>query len=401
MPANRTASRKANLLSGFPLKRILLFSVPLLLSSLISQAYTLCDMAVVGHYLDDEAFAAVGASGTLVYFIFTTFWALCNGCAIITAQRFGANDQEGLRRSVATCFSISAITAVLLMATAIPLLSPLLRLIKTPEGAIFANSRIYLLWLLAGLPVAAFNNIVTAMIRALGDSLTPTIFLVVSAVVNIALNVACIVFLGMGVEGVAIATVVAQLVSSLGSYFYCYRKFPQLAPPWREWRNSAKTYWAHLRVALPMALQFMGTAVGFVLLQSALNTLGKNAINAYTVGNRTELFLGTPMGAFGLAVSTFVAQNYGAGLFDRIRKGIRQITAFSLSATAVLCLVMATGSGLAVDLLLKNAPAEIYPDVALYLRVCAVLYVFLSLIYIHRNALQGLGRAIVLRHPHG
>ena len=281
------------------------------------------------------------------------------------------------------------------MVTVIPFLSPLLRLIKTPEGAIFAHSRVYLLWLLAGLPVSAINNVVTAELRAFGDSLTPTIFLIVSAVVNIGLNVACIVFLSMGVEGVAIATVASQLVSGVGAYLYCYRKFPQLAPPWHEWRNLARTYWAHLRVALPMALQFMGTAVGFVLLQSALNILGKNAINAYTVGCKTEQFLGTPMAAFGMAVSTFVAQNYGAGLYDRIRGGMRQITVFSLSATAVICVMMVLGARLSVDLLMEGAPGALYADVSLYLKISAALYFFLSLIYIHRNALQGMGRAIV------
>ena len=381
--------------SGNPIKKIINFAIPILVSTLISHAYTLADTAIVGRYLGENAFAAVGASSTIIYFIFATFGALCNGCSIITAHKYGAKDAEGIKRSVASCYTIAGVTALLIMAIVIPLLPYFLGLLKTPEGEIFEDSKRYLLILFLGLPISAVANVVATSIRAFGDSLTPTFSLIVSAVLNVGLNILFIIHLGMGVEGVALATVIAQLFATATIFAIGIRKHPQLAPGFKYWKNELISYWNHLRIAIPMALQFQGTAIGFVMLQSALNIMGKDTINTYTIGFRTEQLLGSTFASIGAAVATFVAQNYGAGLYSRIRQGIKQITIVVIALTAIASFILAFGSEIATNLFLDEASPELYPKVKMYLRVSAVLYICLTLLYVHRNTLQGLGKAFV------
>lgn len=381
--------------SGNPIKKIINFAIPILVSTLISHLYTLADTAIVGRYLGENAFAAVGASSTIIYFIFATFGALCNGCSIITAQKYGAKDAEGIKRSVASCYTIAGVTALLIMAIVIPLLPYFLGLLKTPEGEIFEDSKRYLLILFLGLPISAVANVVATSIRAFGDSLTPTFSLIVSAVLNVGLNILFIIKLGMGVEGVALATVIAQLFATATIYAIGIRKHPQLAPGFKYWKNELISYWNHLRIAIPMALQFQGTAIGFVMLQSALNIMGKDTINTYTIGVRTEQFLGSLFAAIGASIATFVAQNYGAGLYSRIRLGIKQITIVIVILTVLASLILTFGSEVAINLFLDEASPELYPKVKMYLRVSAVLYICLTLLYVHRNTLQGLGKAFV------
>lgn len=389
-------ARKARLLIGIPIKSILLFGLPLFISNIINHLYGIADLAIVGKFLSSDDFAAVGATGNIVYFVFSTFWALCNGCAVVTAQRFGAGRERALRKSLTATFVIAFVTALLLMATVIPNIAAVLSLLETPTGIIFEGAKLYLLYLFWGLPITAVHNFVTSELRALGDSLTPTIFMIISAVLNVGLNYSFIVHFGMGVEGVAIATVAAQAVSTVGSLIVANKKFPFFTSPFKYWINSFRTYWQHLRIALPLALQFISIAVGFVTLQGALNSIGKVAINSYTVGVKTEQFLGTTLTALSVAVATFVAQNYGAGLFDRIKKGVIQSTFAAIGFTLLSVILMLLGPRIAVDVFLEEPEHEIYGIVSRYLFISAVFYICIGMLYVHRSMLQGLGYARIL-----
>ncbi len=388
-------NRKTALLEGSPVKSIILFGLPILATYLINALYTAADAAIVGHYLNENSFAAVNSAGTTIYFVFSAITALCTGCTIVSAQRYGANDRKGVHRSIAASYTVAAVSSILTTILIVAFLDPLLRMINTPDGEIFHHTKLYLLILFLGLPITAFNNIIAAELRALGDSITPTIFMAVSAVVNVGLNIVFIIWLKMGVDGVAYATIISQLASGLGSYIVGSRNYKELTPPLPAWFNKLSFFWEHLRLGIPMSLQFMGTGIGFVVLQAALNSIGKDAINAASICGRVEGLLGTPISAIGTAVATFVAQNYGAKAYDRIRNGVNHITIVSLAITAVMALIFVFGSELAVNIFMSDANPVIRENVRYFMRVSASLFLFLALIYIHRNTLQGLGYATV------
>lgn len=394
---NRHDNGGAAMLFGSPLKCIVLFAIPILLSNLFQQLYTLCDQIVVGRYLGKSPFAAIGASGSIVYFVFVTFWAMCNGNAIFLAQKIGSGNKRDIVRSMAASYLIAFVSSLLIMASLLPLLDPLLRIMKMPEGEIFSLGRTYLFFLLLGLPTNALNNVAFASVRSFSDSVTPLVFGIVSSVSNIMLNVALIIFLGMGVEGVAIATIVSQIIAGIGPILWCKRKFPELVPAKTDFLSvDFRWIWAHLRISIPMALQFLGTAIGFLVLQSALNSLGEDAINSYNIGFRTEQLLAIPVSVIGLSMATFVAQNYGAGKFDRIRRAVKSATILSLSFAAAITATMVFASSAAVKIFLgEGCGSSVFRMTETYLRIAASFFFFLSLLYLHRNTLQGMGKAFV------
>ncbi|WP_449385053.1 MATE family efflux transporter [Cellulomonas soli] len=383
-----------NLTLGRPARLILAFAVPLLIGNVVQQLYGFADAFVVGRTIGVDALAAVGATGGLSFLMLGFAWGLTSGLAIPTAHAFGAGDHAAVRRSVAAGAVLTAGFAVLLTAVAVPAARPLLELMHTPPE-ILADATVFIEVTFWGTAVTIAFNFLSSTIRALGDSRTPLVFLVVACGLNVALVFAFIQGLGMGVEGAALATVVSQLVSVLACLWLVRTRMPILRLSRADWRVSRADLAEQLHLGLPMGFQTSIIAIGTLVLQYAINGLGAQAVAAFTAAQRVDALAIAPMSSFGLALATFTAQNHGAQLHARIRQGVRQTclitAAFSLGIAAVTIL-----AGPALVRLFVGQGQEHVVDLAyVYLVSNGVLYVVLGLLFALRGTLQGLGRTVV------
>lgn len=380
--------------TGSPMRLIIMFTIPLLIGNVFQQLYSMADTVIVGRTIGVQALAAVGATGPLCFLVLGFFFGFSSGVTVVTAQRFGAKDSDGVRRSIAMatmlCAAISAVATI----GSVILTKPLLRLMNTPED-IFGGSYEYLVVIFIGIGATVFYNLISGIIRALGDSRTPLIFLIVASVLNIVLDFIFILWFGMGVGGAAWATVISQLASGLWCLQFARRRYSQFQLKRRDWHFSWNFAWEHLRIALPMAFQFSITAVGVIVMQAVLNTFGSTAVAAFTAAAKIDQLAVQPGFSIGIAIATYAAQNYGAGLYRRIREGVGKC---SLLATVFALLMGATVIIFCPQftrLFVGDGHPEVIPLVRTYMLTNGSCYTILGLLFIYRNALQGIGRAFV------
>ena len=307
---------------GRTLPQIFSFTLPLLLGNLLQQTYSMVDAAIVGRFLGINALAAVGASTSVVFLILGFCNGCCGGFGIPVAQKFGARDYATMRRCVAVSLRLAAVMSVVLAVVTSLACGDILRLMRTPE-AIFEGAYYYLLITFIGIPCTFFYNLLSCIIRALGDSKTPFWFLLLSTVLNIVLDLFCILVLRWGVAGAAIATLVSQAVSAVLCYRYMLRHFEVLRTTPEERRFSWPLARTLLYIGMPMGLQFSITAIGSIMLQSANNALGTACVAAFTAAMRIKMFFICPFESLGMAMATFAGQNYGAGRPERVWQGIK------------------------------------------------------------------------------
>ena len=376
--------------TGNPARLILFFSVPLLIGNIFQQLYFMADMAIVSRTISLSAMAAVGATGALTFLVFGFFFGLTNGFAVITAQRFGAKDYDGVRRSVAVSTLLGTAATGLGMLVSLPFIEQLLRLMNTPDD-ILADSVIYVAALCWGTAATVFYNLLSCFIRALGDSWTPLLFLVIATFLNIGLDLLFIITFGMGIAGAAWATVLAQALSALFCLLYIRRRFPLLCPRREDWRFDAGFAWEHLRVALPMAFQFSITAIGVLVMQEEINRFGTVTIAAFTAGARIEQLAVQPMFTLGIAIATFAAQNYGARRLDRVRTGVTQCTLISVAWCIVSGIALALFSRPLVGIFIPVDSEPVATAQAQnYIYMTAALFIILG-----QLVLQGIGRSFM------
>jgi len=384
-----------DLTRGNPLKQILLFSLPILLGNLFQQLYGMVDAVIVGRCLGDNAMAAVGATGSVNFFILGFVQGTSSGFAIRTAQAFGAGDKREIRRSVRCCLILAVWLTVVMTSLSVPFLPWLLRFMKTPDD-LLRDAVLYIQIICGGMFSAIFYNIMAAILRALGDSKTPLIFLIVSALLNIALDLLLIAGFGMGVEGAALATVVAQTLSAAACLVYGRKHCEYLHTGGERGQIPARMYLDHLSVGVPMGLQFSVTAIGSMMLQSAFNRFGTAGATAYVVACKVEGIIMQPGQALAVTMSNYMGQNLGAKRYDRIVRGVRSAMliglCFSLAAMVVIYSVGEQMLGLFFS---GEMPQQVREWGMLYLRVTTVFYIFLSGIFIFRDGLQGLGERAV------
>ena len=311
--------------SGPSLPLILNFTFPLLLGNLLQQTYSLVDAAIVGKFLGINALASVGASTSVVFLILGFCNGCCGGFGIPVAQKFGARDYVTMRRYVSVSLKLAAVMSVAVAIVTSLLCGFILRSMRTPEN-IFEGAYLYLLITFIGVPCTFFYNLLSSIIRALGDSKTPFWFLLFSTILNIVLDLFCILTLGWGVAGAAIATVFSQGLSALLCYIYMYRKFDILKTEPADRRFRGDLARQLLYIGVPMGLQFSITAIGSIMLQSANNALGTACVAAFTAAMRIKMFVMCPLDSLGMAMATYSGQNYGAGKPDRIWMGIKSAT---------------------------------------------------------------------------
>ncbi|WP_309066040.1 MATE family efflux transporter [Microbacterium sp.] len=382
------------LTTGRPWRVILAFSVPLLIGNIVQQLYQFVDAIVVGRQLGVDSLAAVGATGSLIFLLIGFAWGLSSGFAIPTAQAYGAGDARGVRRSVATGTLLTGVTSLLLTVAGPLIAEPCLVLLQTPPE-LLAEATVFTQVTFIGGSTIMFFNYLAAIIRAIGDSRTPLVFLTVSCALNVLLVIVMVGPLAWGVAGAALATVVAQAVSVLLCLLYVWRRLPVLHVQRADWRVDRDEVGEHLRLGLPMGFQASIIAIGTLIVQVALNTLGAEAVAAYTTASRVDSIAVAFLSSLGLAASMYTAQNLGARRPDRIRRGVIQATWMALGASVVLgALLVAFGVPM-VRLFIGDGADAVVESAHLMLIVNGVSYWALGVLFVLRGALQGLGHTLI------
>lgn len=283
-----------DLTTGTPAKLIFLFTIPLLVGNIFQQFYNMVDMIIVGQKIGKEALAAVGATGSITFLIIGFAQGLTAGLSIITAQRFGAQDFRGVKKSFAVAIIISFTVTAILTVLSLVFLRPLLLLMQTPPD-IIQQAQEFISVILGGMFASMAFNLLSNMIRALGDSRTPLFFLIFAVIINVILDLVFIINFHMGIAGAGYATVIAQISASLMCVIYIKRKIPLLQVSKSDFKIDKDTIFTHLNAGLPMAFQSSIIAIGAVVLQSALNSLGTDVVAAQAAAGRIDQFATQPM----------------------------------------------------------------------------------------------------------
>ena len=383
-----------NLTEGSPARLILFFTLPLIAGNMFQQLYAFVDTLIVGRFLGVNALAAVGCTGALMFLMLGFVIGFSTGLTIYTGQRFGAQDAAGVRRSAAACAVLSLGVGIVLTGIGVLLCRYFLIWMQTPpeilDGAYAFISIIY-----GGMIFFIFCQTQSNLIRALGDSKTPTILLAAGLSLNIIFEPIAILVLGLGIPGAAGATILSQFCGSILCFLVILKKFPALHTRREDWRPDWALYKEHLKIALPMGFQSSIIAIGSVILQVALNGLGPTAVAAYAAAQKIESIAMMPMMSFGIAMSAYTAQNYGAQKFRRIGEGVRKCAYMTVSfAVLAGVLLIAFGPAL-LRLFVGTGAEEVVRYGHIYLIVNGSMYWVLALLFLFRYTLQGLGQSVV------
>ena len=374
---------------GSPWKNILFFCIPIFISNIFQQLYNMVDTIIVGQTISLSALAAVGCTGSISFLIIGFISGITSGFGVMMSQYFGAKDEESFKRSVGTCYILGLIVSVVVTAIAVPLL----RLMRTGDD-IIADAHSYIVTIYWGIIATVIYNMSAAMLRAIGDSRSPLVFLIMASVLNIGLDFLCILVFDMGVAGAGVATVASQLISGVCCVAYGLKRYSvlRIGRAHLRWNNGFA--WKHIKVGLPMALQFSITAIGIMAVQSALNDMGTMTVAAYSAASKIDSIAQQPFVAMGAAMATYCAQNYGAQQYGRIKQGIK--------VGAVLTVIFSVVGFLFVFALktpllqmFSDDYASIRDQSFLYLYACSASYLFLGVIHLLRNAVQGMGFSAV------
>ena len=303
---------------GKPSELIVEFIIPIILGNIFQQMYNVADTVIVGQFVGVQALAAVGATGTISFLILGFMQGLTTGFTVLTSQRYGAGDTEGVKRSVGNAWILSAIVTAAMTILSAAGMDWLLRVMQTPSD-IYEMARTYILIICLGMGFNILYNLLASMLRAVGNSRVPLYFLVLAAALNVVLDLVLIIVFHMGVAGAAVATIASQGVSGLLCLFYIWKKVPVLCVSREHFRPDKRCIRNQVSIGIPMALQFSITAVGTIMVQTALNMLGSVVVASYTVACKVEQFVTQAYSAMGMTMATYSAQNRGVGDLGRIR----------------------------------------------------------------------------------
>jgi len=385
-----------NMTSGEPLRLILAFALPMMVANVFQQMYTVVDTMVVGRVLGVDDLAAVGATDRLYGMLLAMITGVTNSVGILMAREFGAKQYETLRRVVGNAVTLSCIFAGLIMVIGLSAARPVLVLMETPPE-ILERSMSYLRLLLVGIPVSAGYNLTAAILRSMGDSKTPLNAMIVASLSNVALAVLFVMVLGFGIEGIALAILIAQGISCV----YCLvqlRKVEILSLRWNHFALAPVLVKRHLALGTPMMLQSFVISIGGMLLASVVNSFGVTFIGGYTSANKLRGVLEIAATSFDFAMITYVGQNLGAGNFDRIRTGMRRATATTVAISCVIGCGMLLFGRQIIGLFLSGDPQEVAAATEVAVRYLSLMSFFMPVLYvlhISRSAVQGMGNTVL------
>ena len=381
---------------GSPFSIILKFTMTLLLGNVAQQLYNIVDTIIVGRYVDPLALAAVGSTGTIMFLMFGTSNGMVSGFSIVTSQKYGAGDEKGVKASVTNGLYLSLAIAALITVIGLAFMRPLLKLMNTPAD-IFDYAIIYISTICGGIVCVILYNYCASLMRAVGNSKMPLIFLLCSAATNVGLDLLFIIRFHLGTYGAALATIIAQGLAVIPCIIYIYAKMPVLRPSKEDWKIDPKIIKQQLRLGIPMAIQYSITASGTVIMQSAFNTFDSVAVTAITAASKFQGIITMGMFSVGQTMAAYAGQNYGARNMKRIREGIHA----ALKIYVVYSVIAAVVAILAVPHVLwlffdTEVDVSLYIPWAMpYIIESAVCYFFLATIFIYRHTIQSVGYASI------
>ena len=379
---------------GNPMKIILSFTLPIFIGNVFQQFYNMADAVIVGKFVGNKALAAVGSTGTIMFLIYGFVVGMTAGFTVLTAQKFGAGDMKGMRKTVAGAGILSFVVGALLSILFMAFMKPLLILMNTPSD-IFADAYSYIMIVSGGILAQMLYNLLSSILRALGNSKLPLVFLIISALLNIVLDLVFIVGFGMGAKGAAVATVIAQGVSGILCLFYIIAKIPILHLKREDLDVGSTIYKNQLRIGVPMALQYSITAIGTMMVQSSLNILGSTLVAAYTAAGKIEQVVTQAYVAMGTTMATYAAQNMGAGSVKRIREGFKACTVIGVVYSFVAAGFIMTVGKYMTYLFVSEDVDIIMNSVDIYLKCIGIFFIPLAVVNIYRNGIQGLGYGLL------
>ena len=382
------------LTEGTPWKQILLFPIPIFWGNIFQLLYSLVDTKIVGSTLGTEALAAVGSVSTLHTLMTGFLNGLTLGFSLITAMCFGADNMKRLKKSFAMTIGLGVLTTTVLVVALMFVLQPLLHLLNVPEEQ-FAMSYAYISVLIVGLFATVLYNLCANTLRAIGDSLTPLLFLILATVSNIGLDYLFILEFHMGVQGAAYATVLAQLISVVLCFVRIFRKFPILHLQKSDFRPEKGLIVEMYKSGLSMGLMSCLVSIGTIMLQSAINTFGTTVIVAHTAARKVFEIMSLPMSVLGSAMATYCGQNYGAKRFDRIRQGIRASLLIAAIWSVAVFIICHTVEGALIRFVASTTDAEVIYWGSMYLKVDMSFIIVCGVIVILRNSMQGFGDRVI------
>lgn len=387
-------ARQQLLTEGKPYKKIIGFTIPILIGSLFQQLYSMADALIISRTLGVEAFAGVSSTGSITFLILGFAQGLTAGLAISISQSFGAEDYQAVKRHYVHNMAISLVVVAVLTALSLLGADWLLFIMQTPAD-ILDYARRYLVIIFGGMVVSMLYNFFANTLRALGDSKSPLYFLFVASGLNIVLDIVLIRFTPLGVAGAALATVISQGVSAALCLILILKKVEALSLKGYREPLQMRVILQNLRLGLPMAFQSSIIALGTIFMTYATNRMGSVAVASYSVGSKIDGIAVEPLRSLGMAMITYTAQNFGAGKHKRILQGVRQSIAIAAVLSAVLGLVMFFGGRGLVYLFLGTDDDVILSQGALLLFVHGVCYMILALLFIFRYVTQGLGQTLM------
>ena len=380
-----------NMTVGKPFPIIFGYFIPVLCSTLFQQLYSMVDTIIVGKGIGDMALAAVGVTGSITFFIFGFIMGLGNGMSVLMSQAYGAGDYDHLRKTITMGFISCGAVALVIMGISLLVIRPVLILLNT-SSVILDDAMLYVSIIILGIPLTLIYNCLSAILGALGDSRTPLAAVIISSFVNVFLDLLFIMCFGMGVEGAAIATLISQMISGV----FCFiklRKIPYVHLKKTDWKLDFSLIVEQFRIGIPVAFMNSVTAVGCILLQYFVNLFGVNYTAAYTACSKVSQFMTYPGTAVGAAMSVFAGQNLGAGEIGRIREGIKCSAKITLVVTAVTSAFLILAPHAMASIVLSDPVIiELSLD---YLRICGIMGWSISLLFVVRNALQGMGFTVI------
>ena len=387
-------NQNVDLMNGPIFKSLVVFMLPIFVSNLFQQLYNTVDTMIVGNVLGDTALAAIGSCGSIYELLVGFGLGIGNGLAIVAARSYGAQDHDLLKKTVAGSLVIGLIASLCITLAGAVGLRPLLVLLDTP-AEILEEAYSYILIIDVGVLVMFAYNLCAGLLRAIGNSFMPLVFLLISSGLNVALDLVFIAVVGMGVKGAAVATVISQGVSVVLCIFYVLRKTRVLVPERKHFQVGRKLYWDLFSQSISMGLMSSIVSAGSVVLQYGINGLGTLVIAGHTAARKMFAFTDMPLIAMANAGSTFVSQNYGANHPDRVRKGMREIYLYSVVVAVLAVLLMNVGAEWMVKLISGSSEAVVLENGAKYLIWNAPFYAVLGVLLSTRYALQSLGQKVL------
>ncbi len=379
-----------NMTEGNPAKSIFYFTMPMLIGNIFQQAYSMVDSIVVGWAVGPGAVAAVGASFGIMFFILSFVFGISMGISVVISQFFGAKKMDELKHAYGTSLICMAGIGIILSIVGVVIARPFLELLRTPAD-IMEDAFIYLTIVFSGTLFSMLYNGMSSILRGLGNSKLPLVFLIISSLLNIVLDVLFVVSLNMGVAGVAVATVLSQLIAGVLCAWYCYKSIPELSIT-REHLHINKEYIKKiLGCGMPSGFQQSIVSVGMMAIQGLLNSFGTDAVAGFSGAGRIDAFATLPLMSFGMSISTYAGQNIGAKKFDRIKKGLHAGLLMSGSITAVLSVVILLFGKPLMRSILPTANDFTIETGALYLSIAAMFYVVFAVMFQYMGVLRGAG----------